>query len=268
MRRVAAEQSGLAVSFGFVVVARPAASLDVGVAGRTVVGDWIDVVVLQPPAAVAVDALATGEPWYRTKVEGGAQLCRLIAPKAFDGVNVDPVVQDCVEESVFAKLPGQLDRDGATIYDVANLAMVGMAPPPGEQVTHDHQLGTVRSFRCAVAGGQGRHGISGMVIPPSWGDIGRLAGLAILPVLPAAPEGGQLDAPEKRKSRLWRQRPGEADHAQTVAPVPEEARLLLLAVKVPDVGVGLAVLAGLFAQSRQIRGPGHGQERAFGARYF
>ena len=183
-------------------------------------------------------------------------------------MNVDPVVQDCVEEGVFAKLPGQLDRDGATVDDVANLTLVGMTSPPGEQVAHDHQLGTVRSLRCAVAGGQGRHGISGMVIPPSWGDIGRLAGLAILAVLPATPEGGQLDAPEKRKSRLWRQRPGEADHAQTVAPVPEEARLLLLAVKIPDVSVGLAVLPGFFAQSRTDPRPGPRAAACLRPRYF
>ncbi len=67
------EEAGLAVSFGFGLVVGPASGLEVGVLGGAVVGYGVDVVVLESPAATAIDAGPAGERRYRSEVEGGAQ---------------------------------------------------------------------------------------------------------------------------------------------------------------------------------------------------
>jgi hypothetical protein len=54
-----------------------------------------------------------------------------------DGVYCDPIVQDSFQESVFAEFTGQLYRYRPAADDLAYLAGVGMAAPPGEQVTDE-----------------------------------------------------------------------------------------------------------------------------------
>jgi hypothetical protein len=63
----------LAVAFGFGLVVVPAAGLDVVVLGGAVVGDRVDVVVLEAPLGAAVGAGPAGELWGGSEVEGGAQ---------------------------------------------------------------------------------------------------------------------------------------------------------------------------------------------------
>jgi hypothetical protein len=48
--------------------------------------------------------------------------------------------------------------------------------------------------------------------------------------------------------------------------MPKEAGLVLLAVQVLDSGMGMAVLAGMFAQLGKVGVAGHGQQGAFRAR--
>ena len=80
------EEAGLAVWFGFGLVAGPAAGLEVGVLGGAVVGYGVDVVVLESPAAAAIDAGPAGEGRYRSEVECGAQGGGQVAAEVLDGV--------------------------------------------------------------------------------------------------------------------------------------------------------------------------------------
>jgi hypothetical protein len=164
---VSAEKSRLSVAFGFVLVTWPATGLDVGVAGRPIVGDRINVVVLQAPASSTVGALAARELRYGTQIEGGPQFDGLVAAKTFDGLYVDPIVQHRLEKGVPGEFFGQADREGATIDQVAHLASMRMAAPPCEEIAHDHQLGSVRPFLfvCFVASGEGCQGIGATPLP-------------------------------------------------------------------------------------------------------
>jgi hypothetical protein len=49
-------------------------------------------------------------------------------------------VQDSFQKGVFAQFVGELDRYRPAADDLAHLAGVGMAAPPGEEVTDDHQV--------------------------------------------------------------------------------------------------------------------------------
>ena len=64
-----------------------------------------------------------------------------------DGVDCHPVVQDSFQEGVFAQFTGELYGYRPTADDLAHLTGVGMATPPGEQVTDDDQVRPRRASR-------------------------------------------------------------------------------------------------------------------------
>src|SRR5580698_6424326 len=106
-------------------------------------------VVLEAEAAPALGALGSCESRHGAQVQSGSQLCREVTPEMFDGVNFHPVVQDSLQESVFAELMGEFDRYRPAADDLAHLAGVGMAAPPGAKVTNDDQVrpcGSRRAF--------------------------------------------------------------------------------------------------------------------------
>ena len=239
---VGSEEAGLAVLFGFDLVVGPASGLEVGVLGGAVVGDGVDVVVLEAPAVAAVDA-PPGERRYRSEVQGGAQGGGQVAAEVFDGVNVGPVVQDGFDEGVVGELSGYLDGDGAAADDVAGLAGVGVPAPPGEQVAHHHQV--------AAAGGPGIAGAGRFAPPTSWARVsaawaskrsGRAPATPAAPAAPAAPPARAAPAARAARrarsaatsTRRTRGRPvsgGRAPAKRTmpsrVAPVTEVAGLEL-----------------------------------------
>lgn len=198
------------------------------------------------------------------EVEGGAQLDGLVAAQAFDGVDVDSVVEHGVNEGVSGQFFGQVHGQGSAVDEVAGLARVGVAAAPGEEVAHDHQLGPIRWLGGVGAAGESGHGVGGVRLPPldAGGLVTRAGGGA---GGAPGPPGGQLDAPDEGEPGLGWQGAVEADHAEPVPPVSEEAGLVLAAVQVLDVGVGLAVLSGLVAPRGQVPVAGHWKQGLLGA---
>src|SRR5580658_5174960 len=155
-----------------------------------------------------------------------------------------PVVQDGLQKGVFAELVGELHRDRPTAYHLAHLAGVGMATPPGVDVTDDHELGPPRASRPLAA--RHRHqGIGGVGLEALTLPAGLLDG-------PSCPLCCQLEAVDERHSALWWERTCETDHAEAVAPVAEVPCPQLLAMEVINVGFGLAVLAGFVTQLSKV----------------
>jgi hypothetical protein len=70
----------------------PAAGFEVGVLGGTLVGDRVDMVVLQSPSAAAVHTGPPGELRHRTQIQGGAQGGVEVPAEMLDGVDVDAIV--------------------------------------------------------------------------------------------------------------------------------------------------------------------------------
>jgi hypothetical protein len=175
-----------------------------------------------------------------------------------DGVDRNPVVQDSLQEGVFAQFAGELYWYWATADDLAYLTGVGMAKPPGEQVTDNDQVSSRRTSR-AFARSHRREGIGGVGIKA----FAFLAGL--VDGTPCA-LGRKLEAVDERHSGSWRKRAFEADHPKPVAPVAEVPGTHLLSVKVTHVGVCLAVLAGFVAELAQVRASCHLEQFGFSAR--
>jgi hypothetical protein len=63
-----------------------------------------------------------------------------MAPEVFDRVDRNPIVQDSLQEGVLAQFAREVYRYRPTADDVAYLTGVGMAAPPGEQVTNDDEV--------------------------------------------------------------------------------------------------------------------------------
>jgi hypothetical protein len=55
-------------------------------------------------------------------------------------MNCNTVAQDSLQEGVFAQLTREVYRYWPAADDLAHLTGVGMAAPPGEEVTDDHQV--------------------------------------------------------------------------------------------------------------------------------
>jgi hypothetical protein len=164
-----------------------------------------------------------------------------------DGVYCDPIVQDSFQESVFAEFTGQLYRYRPAADDLAYLAGVGMAAPPGEKVTDDDQVrrrGTRRAFACRHR----RQHIGGV-------GLEAFALPAVLVDGSPGALGGQLEAVDERHTGLGWESTCKADHPEAVAPMAEVPCLQLLAMEVGDIGVGLAVLAGFVAELPEVRVP-------------
>jgi hypothetical protein len=155
-----------------------------------------------------------------------------------------PVVQDYFQEGVFAQFMGELYWYRATSDDLAYLTGVGMATPPGEQVTDDHQVRSRRTSSAFAA----RH------CHKRIGGVGVKAFALAAGLVNGSPcaLGCQLEAVDERHSGFWRKRAFEADHPEPVAPVAEVPSTQLLAMEVDYVGIGLAVLARLVAQLAQV----------------
>ena len=96
-------------------------------------------------------ALSSCESRHRAQVQGSSQLCREVTSEVLDGVDRNPVVQDSLQEGVFAQFVGELYRYRPSADDLAYLAGVGMATPPGEQVTDDDQVRPRRTSRAFAA---------------------------------------------------------------------------------------------------------------------
>jgi hypothetical protein len=154
-----------------------------------------------------------------------------------------PVVQDSFQEGVFAQLMRELYWYRPTADYLAHLAGVGMATPPGEEVTDDNQVRPHRARR-AFACRHCRKGIGGIGIEAfalCAGLINRTPGAL----------GSQLEAVDERHSCSWRKSTCKADHAEAVAPMTEMPGTQLLAMEFMHVGIGLAVLAGFVAKLAQ-----------------
>jgi hypothetical protein len=172
-----------------------------------------------------------------------------------DGVDRNPVVQDCLQEGVFAQLTRELYRYGPTSDDLAHLSGVGMATPPGEDVTDDDQVRARRASRAFAA----RHcdkriggtGIEALALATGLKDRTPCA------------LSSQLDAVDEGHSRFGRKSTAKADHAEPVAPMAEVPDAHLLAVEVAYVGICLAVLAGFVAQLSEVRAPCHLEQFCF-----
>jgi hypothetical protein len=175
-----------------------------------------------------------------------------------DGVDRNPVVQDSLQEGVFAQFAGELYWYWATADDLAYLTGVGMATPPGEKVTNDHQVrprSASRAFaNCHLCKRIGGVGVKALAFPAGLknGSSGALC--------------SQLEAVDERHSGSWRKRAFEADHPKPVAPMAEVPGTQLLAMKVTHVDIGLAALARLVAQLAQVRAPCHLEQFGFSTR--
>jgi hypothetical protein len=161
-----------------------------------------------------------------------------------DGVYRNPVVQHCFQEGVLAELVRELYRDRSATDDLAHLAGVSMATPPGEQVTDDDQV-SARRTRRSLANCHCGKGVRGI----------GLEALALAAGLMDSPPGAlcsELEAVDERHAGLgWESTP-KADHAEAVAPVPEMPSPQLLAVQLMHIAMGLAVLSGLVAELSQV----------------
>lgn len=122
----------MAVSSGFGLVARVAAVAQVVVFGGSAVGEGGVEVAPEPEGFAAVDATAASEIWWSSDVERGSHESGVMAAEVFDGVDVDPVVDDAFRKASSA----------------SRLAMsTGIGPPPMMWQTSP---GSVRSRRHAL----------------------------------------------------------------------------------------------------------------------
>ena len=158
-----------------------------------------------------------------------------------------------------ASLPsssGELYRYRPSSDDLAHLTGVGMATPPGEEVTDDHQVRPRRARRpfanCHRSEGVGGVGLEAFALAAGLLD-GSSRALC-----------GQLEAVDERHAGLWRESTCETDHAEAVAPVAEVPCAQLLAMELIDIGVCLAVLAGLVAQLSEVRAACNLEQLGFG----
>jgi hypothetical protein len=167
----------------------------------------------------------------------------------------NPVVQDCLQEGVFAQLTRQLYRYGPTADHLAHLTGVGMAAPPGEDVTDDDEV-SARRARWALAA---RH------CDKRIGGVGIEALALATGLKDRTPRAlcSQLEAVDERHSSFGWERAFEADHPEPVAPVAEVPRTHLLAVQFAYVGICLPVLTGFVAQLREVRAPCHLEQFCF-----
>lgn len=212
-------------------------------------------VVLERPSLAAVDALSPGEPRNGTQVQRGLEGSGIVTAEMLDGVDAGAIVEDRFQEGVLRQLPGQLDRNRATVDDVAHLARVGVSPAPGVNIADDHQLRGGRSPG-PTGSDQLDQGISGVSLE----TLPRSSARSHL--LPQA-QGGGFDAADQAQAGLGWQSPGEANHAFAVSPVPEFPGLELPPVKLGRVHPGLAELPGLVAQPAQVRPAGDGKQLRF-----
>jgi hypothetical protein len=125
------EQAGFAVFLGFDLVVGPAARLEVLIASRPVVGDWVNVIELQSVAFTAVGAFLAVELGRIADIESGTQIGGYVPAEPGEGEDVHAIVQHDVEEGVLGELFGNVYRDGAAVDDVARLTFVDMTAPPG-----------------------------------------------------------------------------------------------------------------------------------------
>jgi hypothetical protein len=165
-------------------------------------------------------------------------------------------MQDSFQEGVFAEFTRELYRYGPAPDDLAHLTGVGMAAPPGEDVTNDHQV-RARRARWPVAARHCHQCIGGI-------GVKALALAAGLKNATSRALSGQFEAVDEGHPGLWRKRTFEADHPEPVAPVAEMPRAQLLAVELGYVGICLAVLAGLVAELAEVRAPRDCQQFCFG----
>ncbi len=164
-----------------------------------------------------------------------------------DGVYFHPVVQDGLQEGVFAQFMGELYRYRPSADELAHLTGVGMAAPPGENVTDDDQVRPRRTSR-AFANCHRRERVGGI------GLEALALAAALLDISPRALRC-QLEAVDERHTGLWRESTCETDHAEAVTPVAEMPCSYLLAMEVVDICVGLAVLAGFVTELSEVRAP-------------
>jgi hypothetical protein len=128
--------------------------------------------------------------------------------------------------------------------DLAYLTGVGMAAPPCEQVTNDHQV-RPRSTRRAFACRHRSEGVGGVSLEAFALAAGLLDG-------PSCALCVQLEAVDESHTGLGRKSTRKTDHPEPVTPRAEMPGAHLLAMEVVDIGVGLAVLAGLVAELREV----------------
>ncbi len=238
------EETGLAVPFGLGFMVLPAERPDIGKRRLALVSHRVYMVVLEPEAPPAVRALRSCKGRHRAKVQSAAQLCAQVTPEVLDAVDRNTVVQDSLQEGVPAEFSGELYWYRAASYDLAHLAGVGMAPAPGEQVTDDDEVSSLRTRR-ALPDGHRRQGICRVGLEAFQRPTGLLHG---------APRAlcGKLEAVDKRHSGLWGKSTCKADHAELVAPVAPLPRAQLPLVQLVDIGPGLALLARGLAQLAEV----------------
>jgi len=180
-----------------------------------------------------------------------------VTPEVLDAVDRNTVVQDSLQEGVLAEFSGELYWYRAASYDLAHLAGVGMAPAPGEDVTDDDEVSSLRTRRALPDGHRGE-GICRVGLEALERPTGLLHG---------APRAlcGQLEAVDKRHTGLWGKSTCKADHAELVAPVAPLPRAQLLLVQLVDIGPGLALLARGLAQLAEVRALCELDQRGFAA---
>src|SRR5271170_7375218 len=100
------------------------------------------------------------------------------------------------------------------------------------------------------------------------GSVGleTFALVAVLLDVPPCALRSQLEAVDEGHTRFRRKSTGQTDHAEAVAPVAEVPCLQLLAMEVVDIGVCLAVLAGLVAELSEVRVPCNFEQFGFSTR--
>src|SRR5208282_2118880 len=141
----------------------------------------------------------------------------------------------------------ELYRYRAAADDLAYLTGVGMASPPGEQVTNDHQVGPRRARR-AFANCHRRERIGGVGLKALALPAGLLDGTS-------GALGGQLEAVNERDSSFGWESTCKTDHPEGVAPVAEVPGSLLLAMELAYICVCLAVLARFVTELSEVAVP-------------
>jgi hypothetical protein len=167
-----------------------------------------------------------------------------VTSEVLDRVDRHPIVQDRLQEGVLAQFMGELYRYWPTTDDLAYLTGVGVAAPPGQDVTDDDQVRSRRT-RWAFACRHCRQCIGGV-------GLEALTLSAVLVDSSASSLCIQLEAVDERDSRFGRKSTRETDHAEPVAPMAKMPGAQLLAMKLMDIGIGLAVLAGFVAKLAQV----------------
>jgi hypothetical protein len=197
-------------------------------------------VVLEPEAAPALGALGSCESRHGAQVQGGSQLSREVTSEVLDGVYLHPVVQDSLQEGVFAELMGELYGYRPSADDLAQFTGVGVATTPGRHVTDDDQV-RPRRVRRPFADCHRSERVGSV-------SLEALGLAACLLDGPPRALGGQFEPVDEGHTCVGRESNRTADHPEAVAPMAEVACFQLLAMEVIDICVGLAVLAGLVAE--------------------